>query len=77
MENEMDQPSPVSIMQMATGFWASKILLAAVNFQLFTLLAERKSMSGGQIKDSLHLKCSDRNVFDFLDALTGFQFLNR
>ncbi|MBG6233820.1 hypothetical protein IWX76_000375 [Pedobacter sp. CAN_A7] len=77
MEKEMDQPSPVSIMQMGTGFWASKILLAAVKFQLFTFLAERKSMSAGQIKDTLHLKCTDRNVFDFLDSLTAFKFLHR
>jgi hypothetical protein len=64
-------------MQMGTGFWASKILLAAVNFQLFTRLAEKKKMSAAQIKTTLNLKCTDRNVYDFLDALTGFGFLNR
>jgi len=77
MENQTNQPSPQSIMQMGTGFWGSKILLAAVNFQLFTRLAEKKKMSAAQIKTMLKLKCTDRNVFDFLDALTGFGFLNR
>jgi len=77
MENQINQPSPESIMQIGTGFWASKILLAAVNFQLFTRLAEKKKMSAAQIKTALNLKCTDRNVYDFLDALTGFGFLNR
>lgn len=77
MEREINQPSPESIMQVGTGFWASKILLAGVKFQLFTLLAEEEKMSAFQIKKALNLGCSDRNVFDFLDALTAFKFLNR
>ena len=32
----MKEPSPQMIMQIGTGFWASKILLTAVNFELFT-----------------------------------------
>ncbi len=55
-------------MQTGTGFWASKILLAAVNFQLFTRLAEKKLMTAQQIKMMLNLKCTDRKVYDFLDA---------
>ena len=77
MEKEINQPSPESIMQVGTGFWASKILLAAVKFQLFTLLAAEKKMSARQIKTSLNLGCTDRNVYDFLDTLTAFKFLNR
>ncbi len=77
MEKSSNQPSPESIMQIGTGFWPSKILLAAVNFQLFTHLAEKKKMSAVQIKTVLNLKCTDRNVYDFLDVLTGFGFLNR
>lgn len=34
-------------------------------------------MSARQIKDLLNLKCADRNVYDFLDALTALGFLNR
>jgi hypothetical protein len=77
MEKESNQPSPETIMKIGTGFWASKILLAAVNFKLFTHLAEKKTMSAAQIKAMLNLKCTERNVYDFLDALTGFGFLNR
>lgn len=77
MENHSGQPSPGSIMQIGTGFWASKILLSAVRFELFTLLAERKQMTANEIKSKLRFKCTDRHVFDFLDALTTFGFLKR
>lgn len=77
MENQTTHPSPESIMKIGTGFWASKVLLAAVNFELFTKLAEHKSLTAMQIKQMLNLKSSDRNVYDFLDTLTGLEFLNR
>lgn len=77
MEQAAIQPSPEGIMQIGTGFWASKILLSAVKFELFTTLAEKKIMSASDIKSHLGFKCTDRNVYDFLDALTGFGFLNR
>jgi len=76
-QQQGSHPTPDSIMQMGTGFWASKILLSAIKFQLFTHLAEKKSRSGMEIKSTLNLKCTDRNVYDFLDALVGFGFLNR
>jgi hypothetical protein len=77
MENQQNHPTPDSIMQIGTGFWASKILLSAVKFKLFTILAERKSMSAAEIKAHLGFKCTDRNVYDYLDILTSFGFLNR
>ena len=77
METQANHPTPDSIMQIGTGFWASKILLSAVKFQIFTTLAERKTMTAAEIKSHLGLKCTDRNVFDYLDALTSFGFLNR
>ena len=77
MENKNNQPSPAGIMQIGTGFWASKILLSAIKFQLFSKLAEQKKMSGKAIKMFLNLNCTDRHVYDFLDALTVFGFLNR
>lgn len=77
MENKTNQPSPYNVMQIGTGFWASKILLSAIRFQLFTKLAEEKKMSAKQIKTSLNLKCTDRHHFDFLDTLTAFGFLHR
>ena len=77
MENQQNHPTPDSIMQIGTGFWASKVLLSAVKFKIFTTLAERKSMSAAEIKSHLGFKCTDRNVFDYLDTLTTFGFLNR
>jgi len=77
METPNKQPNPETIMQIGTGFWASKILLSAVKFEIFTLLAEKKAMSAKALKSHLGLKCTDRNVYDFLDALKVFGFLNR
>jgi hypothetical protein len=77
MDNQQNHPTPDSIMQIGTGFWASKVLLSAVKFQIFTTLAERKTMSAAEIKSHLGFKCTDRNVFDYLDTLTTFGFLNR
>jgi hypothetical protein len=77
MEQQNNQPSPSGIMQIGTGFWASKILLSAIKFELFTKLAEQKKMSANEIKSALSLNCTDRHVFDYLDALTAFGFLRR
>ncbi|MEO8582176.1 MAG: methyltransferase [Flavitalea sp.] len=77
MENKTTSPSPSGIMQIGTGFWASKILLSAIKFQLFTKLAAKKKMSGQEIKKTLDLKCSDRHLYDFLDVLMVFKFLDR
>lgn len=77
MDNQSNQPSPAVIMQMGTGFWASKILLTAVNFQLFTHLAKQPGMSAKEIKTLLKLNCTDRHLYDFLDALLCFGFLKR
>lgn len=75
--NHATQPSPESILQIGTGFWASKVLLAAVDFDLFTLLTETGPLTAAELKQKLGLHCSDRNMYDFLDTLTGFGFLNR
>ncbi|MES2238990.1 MAG: methyltransferase [Bacteroidota bacterium] len=77
MDTTAKQITPENIMKIGTGFWASKILLSAVKFQIFTTLAERKSMSAKEIKTHLAFNCTDRNVYDYLDALTTFGFLNR
>ena len=77
MEHNGNHPTPENIMKIGTGFWASKILLSAVKFQIFTTLAEKKSMSAMEIKKHLDFKCTDRNVYDYLDALTTFGFLKR
>lgn len=68
--------TPEHIMQVGIGFWASKTLLAAVHFNLFTHLAGKK-LSGKEIKQKLGLKTTDRHVYDFLDALVSLGFLQR
>lgn len=77
METKTAQASPATIMQIGSGFWASKILLTAVQFELFTHLAKRPLMSAAEIKSLLKLNCTDRHLYDFLDALHTFGFLRR
>lgn len=67
-------PDPSAIMQIGMGFWASKTLLAAVKFGLFTTLADKK-MTSEEIKRDIGLH--DRSLYDFLDALVALGFLNR
>ncbi|PWI30388.1 methyltransferase [Flavobacteriaceae bacterium LYZ1037] len=73
METQI-KPSPAAILQIGTGFWASKTLLTAVNMNLFTLLANgEKSGQDIQAKLGLH----NRSLYDFLDALVALGFLSR
>lgn len=64
-------------MQVSTGFWASKTLFSAVEFGLFTTLAEKGPQTAMALKKEMGLGCSDRHVYDFLDALTALGFLQR
>ncbi|MGN6400571.1 MAG: methyltransferase [Flavisolibacter sp.] len=68
--------NPSKIMQVGMGFWASKVLLTAVKFNLFTLLAPQP-LSAQEIKQQLNLNCSKRHVYDWLDALVSLGFLKR
>ena len=77
MENQQTQPTPESIMQIGSGFWASKILLTAVNFGIFTKIAVNKTLSAQALKTDLNLKCTDRHFYDFLDVLVALGFLTR
>lgn len=75
MESEtIKQITPSKIMQIGMGFMASKTLLAAVNLELFTLLANTE-LSGAEIKKELGLH--ERSLYDFLDTLVSLGFLNR
>jgi DNA-binding PadR family transcriptional regulator len=67
---------PSKIMQIGMGFWPSKVLLTAVKLDLFTVLAP-KPLSGLEVKQRLRLGCSDRHVYDWLDALVSLGFLQR
>lgn len=74
---QTNQPTPERIMQIGLGFWASKILLTAVNLKLFTHLAEKRKLNGPEIKKLFGFQCTDRHMYDFLDTLTSFGFLQR
>ncbi len=67
-------PDPGRILETATGFWASKTLLAAVSLDLFTVLG-KKRMSAAEIETALALH--PRATRDFLDALVALRFLAR
>lgn len=61
-------------MQVGMGFMAAKTLLAAVRFDLFTLLSAGP-LNGAEIQRKLGLH--PRSLYDFLDALVALGFLTR
>ena len=65
-------PSP--ILQTAFGFWNSKVLLTAVEFGLFTKLADRQ-LTGAELGAELELH--PRGIADFFDSLVAMKFLGR
>jgi len=67
-------PNPEHIMQVGLGFWASKVLLSAIEMGLFTELA-RHPEGGDVLQDRLGLH--PRSSRDFLDALVALGFLER
>ena len=68
------QLDPSKILQIGTGFMASKTLLTAVNLQLFTMLS-KGGLTGQAIKANLGLH--QRSIYDFLDALVAMGLLTR
>jgi predicted O-methyltransferase YrrM len=73
-DNRQGKLDPSHIMQVGSGFWASKTLLSAVELELFTQLGS-ESMSGDEIGERLGLH--SRAVGDFLDTLVALGFLDR
>src|SRR6476646_9994018 len=71
-----DQLTPSKIMHIGMGFWASKVLLSAVNFKLFTILAEG-GKKGKEIKEQLKFNTTERYVYDWLDVLVSLGLLKR
>ena len=69
-----EHPTPEHIMQIGLGFWASKVLLSAVEMDLFTELAQHPAdlatLSG-------RLGLHPRAAHDFLDALVALGLLKR
>lgn len=68
------QPDPSHIFQVGMGFQASKTLLAAVGFDLFTMLG-RGPLTGEEIRQQLGLH--PRGIWDFLDSLVALGLLDR
>src|SRR5262249_27075458 len=69
-----EQPTPDSIMQVGLGFWPSKVLLSAVEMELFTdLAAGPRSLDSILGRHGLH----PRSARDFLDTLVALGFLRR
>jgi len=70
----MAQLSPERIIEVGFGFWASKVLLSAVELEVFTALAkEPGDLASLQNRLGLH----PRGARDFLDTLVALKFLER
>jgi hypothetical protein len=70
----MEGPTPEHLLQVGTGFWASKVLLSAVELELFTILSEGpETLAGISSRVDLH----PRAARDFLDALVAINCLER
>jgi predicted O-methyltransferase YrrM len=74
MEATTTQLDPSAILQTAFAFWNSKVLLTAVEFDVFTKLSDRH-VTGEELGKELGLH--PRGIYDFLDALVAMQFLER
>ena len=68
------QPDVSHILRIGMGFQASKTLLAAVGFGLFSILGN-DSRTGEEIRRELNLH--PRGIWDFLDSLVALGFLER
>ena len=69
-----NEPRPDHILQVGTGFWASKVLLSAVELELFTELAKHpETLADLSARLGLH----PRSAHDFLDTLVALNFLER
>lgn len=70
----MGVTTPDNIMQLGLGFWASKVMLSAVELGVFTELAA----GAADLPDlQARLKLHPRSARDFLDALVALKLLER
>src|ERR1700740_145562 len=70
----MKEPQPDQILQVGLGFWASKVLLSAIEMEGFTELAKHpEDLETLQGRLGLH----QRSARDFFDALVALKFLER
>ena len=66
--------SPERILQVGTGFWTSRTLLAAVELGVFTFLAKQPAALSALEQ---HFGFHGRGARDFFDALVALGFLQR
>jgi hypothetical protein len=70
-----ESPNDVArILEVGLGFWPSKVLLTAVELEVFTKLGAGP-MTGEELGRALGLH--PRGIWDFFDALTALGFLER
>src|SRR5947199_7384599 len=74
MSTTNPQLGPYLILQTAFAFWSSKVLLTAVEFDVFTKLGQRR-LTGAELGRELGLHA--RGIADFFDALVAMKFLDR
>lgn len=76
MSEQLDpsRVTPEKIMEVGMAFWPSKILLSAVELELFTKLGDRKLTAEELAGD---LGVCERARYDFFDALVATGFLLR
>ena len=68
------QVTPARIMEVGMSFWPAKVLLSALELQLFTALGG-SAMRGSELQRTLGLH--PRSNPDFFDALVALRFLER
>jgi SAM-dependent methyltransferase len=66
--------SPARIMEVGMAFWPAKVLLSAVELDVFTVLGNT-TMTGAQLREALQLHT--RADPDFFDTLVALGFLER
>ncbi|MGH8016711.1 MAG: methyltransferase [Opitutaceae bacterium] len=66
--------TPDSILQVGFGFWSSKVLLTAVEMDVFSKLGQRW-LTGAELGGEFGLH--PRGIADFFDALVAMKFLDR
>jgi 2-polyprenyl-3-methyl-5-hydroxy-6-metoxy-1,4-benzoquinol methylase len=70
----MNTVTPERILQVGMGFWPAKVLLSAVELELFTVLGSA-AMTGAELQKRLALH--PRANPDFFDTLVALKFLDR
>jgi hypothetical protein len=65
---------PARILDAGFGFWSSKVLLTAIELEVFTVLNGNR-MTGEELGNKLGLH--PRGIWDFFDTLVALKFLER